>query len=296
MNLPTPGARDVKNQAKAEQAVIDIFEAVMPPDTGDQHLDRSGQPMPRAQYFRMLLRPDGTRVARHRIADRHPPYFDLEVSTAWLGEDRRWDLRDGEGPPLIFETRIFPKSPMLIESVLNDQQLPAEPEKMQADRVVVENMIGVIESAREDQGLPVEPEEMQLHRAVIENMMKLVKPIANNNGPLTATESEARQAHREMVEKMTGLMGDPVVTPIVSSGKRRHAKPHPRMSARRRAEAQRGLPPCASGTRYVPGRRGEPGLLVTWTWNPETRWFEIERRPDPVLPSLAGSVSRQSDR
>jgi hypothetical protein len=62
--------------------------------------DWTGTPITREQWCSMLeSSQDTTRVARTILPNRKV------VSTVWLGLDQRSDM---DGPPLIFETMVFP--------------------------------------------------------------------------------------------------------------------------------------------------------------------------------------------
>jgi hypothetical protein len=111
-----------------------------------------------------------------------------------------------------------------------------------------------------------------------------------------ANPADAAEGHEVLVQIVARQLGDPVVTPQRTSGKRRRTKPWRGMSARRRAQARRGIAPRSSGEQWVRGRRGRPDTLVMWTWNAEDKFFDVVRLPDTPAAGprfLRGSGARK---
>ena len=65
---------------------------------GSVWFDRAGQPITLAEAERLLADPDYRVVGKTQVGDD-------EVSTVWLGCNHNWF---GTGPPIIFETLVFP--------------------------------------------------------------------------------------------------------------------------------------------------------------------------------------------
>jgi hypothetical protein len=180
-------------------------------------LDRTGRPVTLVEALQLANQPGYIHLARTRVTDRMPPYFDIDVSTVWLLAPRHTLDSD---IPLHFETMLFPRSACLEGTALTHAfQGYANPE-------------------------------------------------------------DAVRDHALIAQYIAARLGDPVVIPHRRSGKRRRTKPWRGMSARRRAEAKRGIAPRSSGEQWVRGRRGRPGTLAMWTWDPEAEFFDVVHLPD----------------
>lgn len=196
-------------------------------------LDRTGRPIAFAEAMWLANQPDYIHIARTRVTDRMPPYFDIDVSTVWLIEPRHTLSSD---VPLHFETMLRPRSACLQETALTN-------------------------------------------------------PFWGYTNP-----NDAAKGHELITQHVAALLGDPVMIPKRAGGKKRDTKPWRGMSARRRAEAQRGIPPRSSGEQWVRGRRGQPGMLVMWTWNSDENFFDVVRLPDTPASDagmLPGSGTRK---
>lgn len=111
----------------------------------------------------------------------------------------------------------------------------------------------------------------------------------------SSSECHALDVHRDIVEAVTALMGDPASVPARRGGKRADAKPWSGMTARMRREVHDFIPE-SNGARRVRGRGGKPDRDVTWTWRPEARLYHVERRSDPSLNAAPGKPPRSQRR
>lgn len=68
------------------------------------YYDRDGLPISDDEWVRLLKDEHYRRVARTKLLDASDPAKCYDVSTVWIGLDHAF----GNGPPLIFETMVWP--------------------------------------------------------------------------------------------------------------------------------------------------------------------------------------------
>ena len=90
------------------------------------YYDRDGRPLTSKEWGAMLERQDKRRVAETTLPDGK------WVSTVWLGLDHNF----GGGPPLIFETKVFPSSTDFTD--LDQERYATEAEAMAGHQVMVD--------------------------------------------------------------------------------------------------------------------------------------------------------------
>ena len=89
--------------------------------------DRQGNPMTDVmEWGKLFEAPEYKRVAETTLSDGK------WVSTVWLGLDHRYD---GDGPPLIFETMVFPSHGKYVE--LDMDRYSTEEEAITGHEVMV---------------------------------------------------------------------------------------------------------------------------------------------------------------